>query len=89
MNFYFCRSYGWVFQNFWAGSKSTIVEVDEIELGTDSDELLVLFKSNSEELIKDIKVIITTHHKRLAAVMASDQDVELIAALYDEENRTN
>jgi DNA mismatch repair protein MutS2 len=70
------------------GSKNTIVGVDEIELGTDSDEAASLFKVIIEELIqRDIKVIITTHHKRLAALMASNEDVELIAALYDEENR--
>ncbi len=70
------------------GSKNAIVGVDEIELGTDSDEAASLFKVIIEELIqRDIKVIITTHHKRLAALMAANEDVELIAALYDEENR--
>jgi len=69
-------------------TKSAIVGVDEIELGTDSDEAASLFKVIIEELIsKDIKIIITTHHKRLAALMASNDNVELIAALYDEENR--
>lgn len=69
-------------------AKNAIVGVDEIELGTDSDEAASLFKVVIEELIqKDIKIIITTHHKRLAALMAANDDVELIAALYDEENR--
>ena len=69
-------------------SKNAIVGVDEIELGTDSDEAASLFKVIIEDLIqRDIKVIITTHHKRLAALMASNPDVELIAALYDEENQ--
>ena len=69
-------------------SKNAIVGVDEIELGTDSDEAASLFKVIIEELIqKDIKIIITTHHKRLASLMASNEEVELIAALYDEENR--
>ena len=69
-------------------SKNAIVGVDEIELGTDSDEAASLFKVMIEDLIqKDIKVIITTHHKRLAALMASNPNVELIAALYDEENQ--
>jgi len=69
-------------------AKNTIVGVDEIELGTDSDEAASLFKVIIEDLMKrDIKVIITTHHKRLAALMASNDDVELIAALYDEENQ--
>jgi DNA mismatch repair protein MutS2 len=70
-------------------SKNAIVGVDEIELGTDSDEAASLFKVIIEELIqKDIKIIITTHHKRLAALMAANKEVELVAALYDEENRT-
>jgi DNA mismatch repair protein MutS2 len=69
-------------------SKNAIVGVDEIELGTDSDEAASLFKVVIEELIqKDIKIIITTHHKRLAALMAANQKVELVAALYDEANR--
>ncbi len=69
-------------------SKNAIVGVDEIELGTDSDEAASLFKVLIEELIKkDMKIIITTHHKRLAALMAANDDVELIAALYDEENQ--
>jgi DNA mismatch repair protein MutS2 len=37
---------------------------------------------------KGISFVVTTHHKRLAALMAADEDVELIAALYDEERRT-
>jgi DNA mismatch repair protein MutS2 len=69
-------------------TRNAIVGVDEIELGTDSDEAASLFKVIVEELItKDIKIIITTHHKRLAALMASNDNVELIAALYDEANR--
>jgi len=69
-------------------SKNIIVGVDEIELGTDCDEAASLFKVIIEELIeKNIKIIITTHHKRLAALMASNTNVELIAALYDEVNQ--
>jgi DNA mismatch repair protein MutS2 len=70
-------------------SKSNaIVGVDEIELGTDSDEAAALFKVIIEKLMKkDIKIIITTHHKRLASLLATHEDVELVAALYDEENR--
>jgi len=70
-------------------SKSnSIVGVDEIELGTDSDEAASLFKVIIEELIKkDIKIIVTTHHKRLASLLAANDKVDLIAALYDEENR--
>ena len=68
--------------------RNVIVGVDEIELGTDSDEAASLFKVIVEELMKkDIQIIITTHHKRLAALMAANEQVELIAALYDEQNR--
>jgi DNA mismatch repair protein MutS2 len=64
---------------------NTIVGVDEIELGTDSDEAASLFKVIIEQLEKkDIKIIITTHHKRLAALMAKHKQTQLIAALYDE-----
>ena len=70
-------------------SKSNfIVGVDEIELGTDSDEAASLFKVILEKLVnKDAKIIITTHHKRLASMMAVHKDVELAAALYDEKHR--
>ena len=65
-----------------------IVGVDEIELGTDSDEASSLFKVIIEKLIKkNIKIIITTHHKKLASLMAINQEVELVAAIYDEKNR--
>ncbi|MDC0933783.1 endonuclease MutS2 [Arcobacteraceae bacterium] len=68
--------------------KDTIVGVDEIELGTDSDEAASLFKVIIEELIeKNIKIIVTTHHKRLAALLAANKNVELIAAIYDEAAR--
>ncbi len=66
--------------------RNQIVGVDEIELGTDSDEAASLFKVILEELInRDTKVVITTHHKRLAAMMAGNENVELIAAMYDEQ----
>lgn len=65
-----------------------IVGVDEIELGTDSDEAASLFKVIIEELIeKNIKIIVTTHHKRLAALLAANSKVDLIAAIYDESAR--
>ena len=68
--------------------ESAIVGVDEIELGTDSDEAASLFRVMLDELRKKgITFIVTTHHKRLASLMSTDDDVELIAALYDEENR--
>ncbi len=68
--------------------KDMIVGVDEIELGTDADEAASLFKVILENLVKkETKIVITTHHKRLAALMAGHETVELVAALYDEENR--
>jgi DNA mismatch repair protein MutS2 len=68
--------------------ENAIVGVDEIELGTDSDEAASLFRVMLDELRKKgITFIVTTHHKRLASLMASDDEVELIAALYDEERR--
>ncbi|CAA6818257.1 MAG: Recombination inhibitory protein MutS2 [uncultured Sulfurovum sp.] len=68
--------------------EDAIVGVDEIELGTDSDEAASLFRVMLDELKKKgITFIVTTHHKRLASLMSSDDDVELIAALYDEEKR--
>ena len=68
--------------------EDAIVGVDEIELGTDSDEAASLFRVMLDELRnRGITFIVTTHHKRLASLMASDDQVELIAALYDEERR--
>ncbi|MBU1659272.1 endonuclease MutS2 [bacterium] len=68
--------------------KSALVGVDEIELGTDSDEAAALFKVILDDLIKrGQKVVVTTHHKRLAALMADRDDVELMAAIYDEKLR--
>ena len=65
-----------------------LIGVDEIELGTDSDEAAALFKVILDDLIaKGQKIVVTTHHKRLAALMADRDDVELMAAIYDEENR--
>ena len=68
--------------------EDAIVGVDEIELGTDSDEAASLFRVMLEALKKrGIHFVVTTHHKRLASLMASDDEVELVAALYDEERR--
>ncbi len=68
--------------------ENAIVGVDEIELGTDSDEAASLFRVMLDELRKKgISFIVTTHHKRLASLMATDDEVELIAALYDEQRR--
>jgi DNA mismatch repair protein MutS2 len=70
------------------GREHAIVGVDEIELGTDSDEAASLFRVMLDALMKrGITFIVTTHHKRLASLMASDDEVELIAALYDESRR--
>ncbi len=68
--------------------ESALVGVDEIELGTDSDEAAALFKVMLEELMqRGMKIVITTHHKRLASLMAENRNVSLIAAVYDEANR--
>jgi DNA mismatch repair protein MutS2 len=68
--------------------ENAIVGVDEIELGTDSDEAASLFRVMLDELQKrGITFVVTTHHKRLASLMSADDNVELIAALYDEEQQ--
>ncbi len=68
--------------------KNAIIGVDEIELGTDSDEAASLFRVLLEELAKkDIYFIVTTHHKRLASLLAPNKETGLIAALFDEEKR--
>ncbi len=70
------------------GKNSTLVGVDEIELGTDADEAASLFKVIIEKLIaRNMKIIITTHHKRLASLLATNEQVELLAAIYDEKNQ--
>ena len=67
--------------------RQVLVGVDEIELGTDADEAANLFKVMIEKLIaKEMKVVITTHHKRLASLLATHPEVELLAAIYDEKN---
>ena len=68
--------------------KGLLVGVDEIELGTDADEAAALFKVLIDTLrTREITFVVTTHHKRLAALMGDDDAVELVAALYDEANR--
>ncbi len=68
--------------------RSLLVGVDEIELGTDADEAASLFKVIIEKLIqRDMKIVITTHHKRLASLLATNDEVELSAAIYDEKNQ--
>ena len=68
--------------------KNALVGVDEIELGTDADEAAALFRTLLEELSKkEIYFVVTTHHKRLASLMAHNKEVTLIAALFDEKNQ--
>ena len=67
---------------------SIMLGIDEIELGTDANEASALYFALLEHLSdKNIKIIITTHHKILASKMADNPRVELLAALYDEKNR--
>lgn len=69
------------------GKKSLLIGVDEIELGTDFEEAASLYSAIIDKLLEnDIKMVITTHHKRLAMLLAKNSDVELLAALYDEAN---
>lgn len=69
-------------------SHSMLLAIDEIELGTDADEASSLYKEILEHLLeKNNKIIITTHHKRLASIMATHPKVELYAATFDERNQ--
>lgn len=69
------------------GKKGALIGVDEIELGTDADEAANLFKVMIEKLIdKEMKIVITTHHKRLASMLATHPQVDLLAAIYDEKS---
>lgn len=68
------------------GKKGLLLGVDEIELGTDAAEAACLYSVLINALLKqDIKMIITTHHKKLAMLLSKNDEVELLAALYDEE----
>lgn len=67
--------------------RNLLLGVDEIELGTDFEEAASLYTVLIQSLMdKGLKIIITTHHKRLAMLLAKNEQVELIAALFDEEN---
>lgn len=69
--------------------QDSIIGVDEIELGTDADEASSLYKVLLEHLLeKDAKIIITTHHKRLAALMANDSRIQMCAAIFDENRQS-
>ncbi len=68
--------------------QNSLIGVDEIELGTDSDEASALFKVLLDKLEhSNNKIIVTTHHKRLAQLMAKNPQTKLIAAIYDEKNQ--
>lgn len=68
--------------------KEMILGIDEIELGTDADEAASLYKVLLETLLDNgARILVTTHHKRLASLMANDSRITLAAALYDEENQ--
>jgi DNA mismatch repair protein MutS2 len=67
--------------------ENVLIGVDEIELGTDANEAASLFKVIIEELMKKNRIVITTHHKRLATLLATHKEVELLAAIYDEKNQ--
>ncbi|MBE0495528.1 MAG: endonuclease MutS2 [Campylobacterales bacterium] len=76
------------FSSLFGKKGTTLVGVDEIELGTDADEAASLFKVLIDQLMaQGAKLVITTHHKRLASLLATDERVELLAALYDEKNQ--
>ncbi|NPA11347.1 MAG: endonuclease MutS2 [Epsilonproteobacteria bacterium] len=66
---------------------NVLIGVDEIELGTDANEAATLFKVIIEELMKKNRIILTTHHKRLASLLSHYEDVELLAAIYDEKKQ--
>lgn len=67
--------------------RNLLLGIDEIELGTDFEEAASLYTVLIQSLMdKGLKIIITTHHKRLAMLLAKNEQVELIAALFDEEN---
>ncbi len=61
-----------------------LLGIDEIELGTDADEAASLYKVLLEYLLQHhAKILLTTHHKHLAALMAHNPKVQLCAAMYD------
>jgi recombination and DNA strand exchange inhibitor protein len=67
--------------------RNLLIGIDEVEIGTDFEEAASLYGVMIEKLIEgDVKMAITTHHKRLAMLLAKNPEVELVAALYDEEN---
>ena len=67
--------------------ENILIGVDEIELGTDANEAASLFKVIIEEIMKKNRIVITTHHKRLATLLAQNEEVEILAAIYDEKQQ--
>ncbi|WP_456428281.1 MutS-related protein [Nitratifractor sp.] len=54
--------------------RDALVGIDEIELGTDADEAASLFRVLLEELRRrEMTFVVTTHHKRLASLMAGEE----------------
>lgn len=61
-----------------------LLGIDEIELGTDADEAASLYKVLLEYImVNGAHIVLTTHHKHLAALMAHNPKVQLCAAMYD------
>ncbi|CRF46942.1 Recombination inhibitory protein MutS2 [Helicobacter heilmannii] len=61
-----------------------LLGIDEIELGTDAAEGSCLYKALLEKLINQgAKIVVTTHHKHLALLLAKNPAVQLLAANYD------
>ncbi|ETD25134.1 endonuclease MutS2 [Helicobacter macacae] len=66
------------------GRENMLLGIDEIELGTDADEASSLYQILLDEILKrGNKIVLTTHHKRLASLMAGDSRVQMSAALFD------
>ncbi|TLD80419.1 endonuclease MutS2 [Helicobacter sp. MIT 05-5293] len=65
-------------------TQNMLLGIDEIELGTDADEAASLYKVLLEHLLQNnTKILLTTHHKRLASLMANNHRIQLCAAMYD------
>nr|WP_235852945.1 endonuclease MutS2 [Helicobacter labacensis] len=61
-----------------------LLGVDEIELGTDASEASCLYKVLLEKLMaQGAKIVVTTHHKHLALLLAKNHAVQLLAAHFD------
>ncbi len=70
------------------GGNNFLLGIDEVELGTDANEASALYFALLEHLQhKHTKIILTTHHKQLASMMADNPHTKLVAALYDEHIR--